>query len=149
MPKSKTSERKKSKPNYEAGSDNIFVDLGFHKEQAIKMLARANLMGVIRSIIQENHWTQSYAAKVLKISQPRVAEIMGMKTQHYSVDLLLKLLNRLDKQVLFTVTDQVSEHELLAKQLGAEIAAIALNKKALKTYEVVTRDFDNTVADGL
>jgi predicted XRE-type DNA-binding protein len=105
MLKSKTSKNKETKPSYEVGSGNIFVDLGFPKEQAVNMLARANLMGVIRLAIQENGWTQSHAARVLNISQPRVAEIMGMKTQHYSVDLLLKLLDRLGRKVTFVVAD--------------------------------------------
>ena len=91
---------------FEVGSGNIFVDLGFPEEQAVNMLARAELMGEIREIIRVNGWTQDQAAKVLKVKQPRVAEIMGMKTQHYSVDLLMKLLNRLGKQVVLTVEDK-------------------------------------------
>ena len=103
MRKSKTSRVKKTGPAFEVGSGNIFVDLGFPEEQAVNMLARAELMGEIREIIRANGWTQEQAAKVLKVKQPRVAEIMGMKTQHYSIDLLMKLLNRLGKQVSFTI----------------------------------------------
>ncbi len=67
------------------------------------MQARANLMGTIRQIIREAGWTQEQASKVLKVKQPRVAEIMAMKMQHYSIDLLMKMLNRLGKRVSFTV----------------------------------------------
>jgi predicted XRE-type DNA-binding protein len=104
MRKSKTSDKtSKDEPSYEVGSGNIFVDLGFPEEQAVNMLARANLMGAIRQIIRDTGWTQEQAAKVLKVKQPRVAEIMGMKTQHYSIDLLMKMLNRLGKHVALTV----------------------------------------------
>jgi predicted XRE-type DNA-binding protein len=106
MPKSKSSKDKKPKPVYEVGSGNIFVDLGFPEGQAVNMLARANLMGTIRQIIRENGWTQEQAAKVLKVKQPRVAEIMSMKTQHYSIDLLMKMLDRLGRRVSFTVEDK-------------------------------------------
>ena len=106
MHRSRTSKNKESDPMFEVGSGNIFVDLGFPEEQAVNMLARSELMGEIREIIRVNGWTQEQAAKVLKVKQPRVAEIMGMKTQHYSVDLLMKLLNRLGKQVVLTVEDK-------------------------------------------
>lgn len=96
------------KPLVERGSGNIFVDLGFPEEEAVNMLARAELMGIIREVIQDNEWTQAEAAIVLKVRQPRVAEIMAMKTQHYSVDLLMKFLNRLGKRITFTIEDDSS-----------------------------------------
>ena len=106
MPRSKTSPKKNSDPMFEIGSGNIFVDLGFPEEQSVNMLARAELMGELREVIRLKGWTQEQAAQVLKIKQPRVAEIMGMKTQHYSVDLLMKLLDRLGKQVVLTIADK-------------------------------------------
>ena len=106
MPKSKTSENMQPEPRHEVGSGNIFVDLGFADEEAVNMLARANMLGTIRQTIRDNDWTQEQAAKVLKVKQPRVAEIMSMKTQHYSIDLLMKMLNRLGKRVSFTVENK-------------------------------------------
>jgi predicted XRE-type DNA-binding protein len=105
MPKSRKSIQKKSKSKFEVGSGNIFVDLGFPEDEAINMLVRAELMGEIRRIIREMGWTQTEAAKVLKVGQPRVAEIMSMKTQHYSIDLLMKLLSKLGKKVSVTIED--------------------------------------------
>jgi predicted XRE-type DNA-binding protein len=95
-----------TEPRHEVGSGNIFVDLGFPEEEAVNILARANLMRTIRETIRENGWTQEEAAKVLRVKQPRVAEIMSMKTQHYSIDLLMKMLNRLGKRVSFTVENK-------------------------------------------
>jgi len=97
---------KQPESRHEIGSGNIFVDLGFPEEEAVNMLARANLMGTIRETIRENGWTQEQAAKVLKVKQPRVAEIMSMKTQHYSVDLLMKMLDRLGKRVSVIVENK-------------------------------------------
>lgn len=99
---------KSDKPVMEKSSGNIFVDLGFPEEQAVNMLARAELMGIIRQIIRDNSWTQAEAAVLLKVQQPRIAEIMAMKTQHYSVDLLMKFLNRLGKRISFSIEDDSS-----------------------------------------
>jgi predicted XRE-type DNA-binding protein len=46
---------------------------------------------------------QAVAAR--KNKQPRIAEIMSMKTECFSVDLLLKYLACLGKRVEITVTD--------------------------------------------
>jgi len=105
MPKySKKEESKKKKPWIES-SDNIFRDLGFGNEEAANLLARTDLMLQIKTIIQDRQLTQMKAAKVLKIRQPRIAEIMAMKIQDYSVDTLLKYLARLGKKVTMSVSD--------------------------------------------
>lgn len=110
MPKSKTIDSKSKKvikrdraPIVELGSGNVFADLGFPPEEAINMLARAELMGALRQILRDSGWTQVEAAKVLNVAQPRVAEIMSMKTQLYSVDLLMKLLNKLGRRVSISI----------------------------------------------
>ena len=104
MPKLPLSGRKKAKPLYETSCGNIFIDLGFPEDEAVSMLARADLMGEIREIIRANHWTQEKAAKILRISQPRIAEIMKLKADHYSIDLLMKLLYRLGRKVSLSIT---------------------------------------------
>jgi predicted XRE-type DNA-binding protein len=55
----------------------------------------------IRHIIEQNDWTQEQAAKILRVKQPRIAEIMKLKTDLFSVDLLLKYLVRLGTNVSF------------------------------------------------
>ncbi len=112
MRKSQALEKKKTKPVYETGSGNIFIDLGFPKDEAVTMLARAELMGEIREIIRTNGWTQQQAAKVLKIAQPRVAEIMKMKADHYSIDMLMKLLCRLDRTVSLSISTDSSKNKV-------------------------------------
>jgi predicted XRE-type DNA-binding protein len=97
-------------PTFECGSENTFVDLGFPEEKAVNMLARAELMGIIRQTIRDNQWTQQEAAAVLKVKQPRVAEIMGMKTQHYSVEQLITFLTRLGKRISFYVEGNIPGH---------------------------------------
>ena len=94
-----------SKEPWIEGSGNIYKDLGFDDEEAANLLARATLLLQIQQIVKDNKWTQEQTAKVLKVKQPRVAEIMNLKTQCFSVDLLLKYLSRLGKRVEMVVTD--------------------------------------------
>jgi predicted XRE-type DNA-binding protein len=101
---SKKDGNKPEKPWIE-GSGNIYKDLGFGDEEAANLLVRGNLILQVRQIIQEKGWNQEQAAKALRVKQPRIAEIMGLKTQCFSVDLLLKYLARLGKRVDMVVRD--------------------------------------------
>lgn len=110
MPKLKNKEKKSTKTLFEVGSDNIFIDLGFPEEEAVSLLARTDLTIEIQRIIKKNGWTQRRAAKELGVAQPRIAELMGTKIDHYSVDILLKYLNKLGRRVTFVIEkkDQVA-----------------------------------------
>lgn len=94
---------KEPEPAWEEGSDNIFKDLGFPDDQAVNLLARADLMIQIRRIIKERGWSQRKAARELDVAQPRIAEIMGLKIDCFSVDALLKYLDKLGQRVSFVV----------------------------------------------
>jgi predicted XRE-type DNA-binding protein len=88
---------------FEVGSGNIFQDLGFPDDEAENLHIRGLLAIEIGKIIKENGWTQRQAAKEMGIGQPRVAEVMKMRLDHYSVDLLLKYLDKLGRRVLLVV----------------------------------------------
>ncbi len=92
-----------SKFLWEEGSGNVFEDIGFSKEQAINLLVRADLMIEIRRIIRGNGWSQRKAAKELGVAQPRIAEIMGLKIDCFSVDALLKYLDKLGQKISFDI----------------------------------------------
>jgi predicted XRE-type DNA-binding protein len=97
--------KEKNKKPWIEGSGNIFKDLGFSNEEAANLLARTDLMLEIRRIVQQRHLTQMEAARLLQIRQPRIAEIMAMKIEDYSVDTLLKYLARLGKKVTMNISD--------------------------------------------
>lgn len=92
---------KRRKIKIEPSSGNVFKDIGFGDAEAANLLARAELMLKIRDIIEEKGWSQREAARILAVSQPRIAEIMSFNTKYFSVDLLLKYLARLGTQVTF------------------------------------------------
>lgn len=90
----------------EKSSGNVFIDLGFSEPEAINIMARLELMLQIEKIIKERGWTQQEAAKVLGLRQPRVSELMASRSEKFTVDMLMKLLDKLGKEVKLTVRDK-------------------------------------------
>jgi predicted XRE-type DNA-binding protein len=75
-------------------SGNVFVDLGFSKEEAAVYSMRAQLMARIRETIKENDWTQTEAAEHLDIAQSRVSDLVRGKQDKFSLDMLVTLASR-------------------------------------------------------
>jgi predicted XRE-type DNA-binding protein len=73
---------------------NVFVDLGFSKEEAAVLAMRAELMVRLRSVIDERGWTQQEAAKRLGIGQSRVSDLVRGKWDKFSLDMLVTLAAR-------------------------------------------------------
>ena len=106
MPKSKKSAKTNQEPIFEVGSGNIFIDLGFPEEEAANLLMRSNLMMLLKDDIQDHHWTQQRAAKELDVSQSRISDLFTGQIHKFSVDMLMKLLNRVGKEVVLSVRDK-------------------------------------------
>lgn len=85
----------------EEGSGNVFADLGL--PQADLALAKARLVQQIRDAIEGRGLTQTKAAKLLGLDQPKVSALMRGRTEGYSIDRLFKFLNALGRHVEITV----------------------------------------------
>jgi predicted XRE-type DNA-binding protein len=70
------------------------------------MIVRAQLLSALRDTIEASGLSQREIAKSLGIKQPRITEFMGMKTQLFSSDLLMKLLSRMGKTVSVTIKNK-------------------------------------------
>ena len=81
----------------EAGSGNVFEDLGL--PDAGERLAKAELARVIRTIVRDKNWTQRRAAGVLGIAPPDVSDLMRGKLARFSQERLERFLNALGKDV--------------------------------------------------
>ena len=108
MPKSKEDD-KTNEIAFEEGSGNIFRDLGFPEDEAVSMQARGQLAIEIRKIIEAEGWSQREAAKKMGIAQPRVAEVMKMRIENFSIDTLIKYLGKLDRKVSLVVEQSSGE----------------------------------------
>jgi predicted XRE-type DNA-binding protein len=85
----------------EKGSGNVYKDLGFRDAEG--MLAKARIVGEIVRIIRSRRLTQTAAAKVLGLSQPKVSALLSGHFQRYSQERLIWLLNRLGCDVEIVV----------------------------------------------
>ena len=78
---------------------NIFVDLGFPREEAAVLKMRADLMADLRDFIQRSRLTQSEAARRLGVSQSRVSDLVRGKWEKFSLEMLITLAARVGHKV--------------------------------------------------
>ncbi|MBX9582524.1 MAG: helix-turn-helix domain-containing protein [Gemmataceae bacterium] len=82
-------------------SGNVFADLGI--PDAGVALAKANLAHRICEVIREKKLSQTKAAAILGVTQPKVSDLVRGKLDGFTVDRLLKFLNRLGQDVEISV----------------------------------------------
>lgn len=85
-------------------SDNVFRDLGFGDEEAENLRIRADLMIELTKVIEARELTQAAAAKLLRVTQPRVSDLMRGKIDRFSVDSLIEMLGHTGARVSVVVT---------------------------------------------
>jgi len=82
---------------------NVFRDLGFRREEAEHLLVRADLMIEVQKIIDSRRLKQKAAAKILRVSQPRVSDLLRGRIDLFSTDALIDMLTRLGARVRLVV----------------------------------------------
>lgn len=75
-------------------SGNVFADLGFSEEEAEHLRLRSTLMIEIRKLIEERDLTQSEAAKLFGVTQPRISNLVRGRIDLFSLDTLVGMLAR-------------------------------------------------------
>ena len=84
-------------------SGNVFRDLGFPSEEAEHLLIRADLMIEVQEIIASRRLKQKTVARILRVSQPRVSDLLRGRIDLFSTDALIDMLGRLGARVRLTV----------------------------------------------
>jgi predicted XRE-type DNA-binding protein len=107
--KTKRLKKKKiGKIEYLEGSENIFADIGIPSpEQA---LAKAKIAMKISDIIKKKKLTQSKAAKILKITQPKISLLLRGYLTDFSLERLLRFLNDLGQNVYISIAPSARGH---------------------------------------
>ena len=82
---------------------NVFADLGFAPEEAAKLQIKAQLMCEISEWIKSNRLKQEEAARRLHVTRPRVSDVMTGKTDKFTIDALVDMIQRTGRQVTFQV----------------------------------------------
>lgn len=93
--------RKGRKIKVEAGSGNIFADLGLPNPE--QELLKAHLTLQIYRIVKARGLTQQQAGEILGIKQPHVSALMRNRAGNFSVGRLMEFLTALGQDVRITV----------------------------------------------
>ncbi len=73
------------------GSENVFLDCGFPPAEAENLHIRAKMMMALIGFIQERKITQSRAARIMGVSQPRVSDLVRGKIGRFTIDTLVNM----------------------------------------------------------
>jgi predicted XRE-type DNA-binding protein len=89
------------KKGYEAGSDNVFRDIGV--PNADEHLVKAQLVFKIDTIMKKRRLKQVQAANLFGVRQPDVSKMLRGDFRQFSVERLLRFLVALDQDVEIVV----------------------------------------------
>src|SRR5918996_4653291 len=94
---------KKSLVRVTPSTGNVFRDLGFSREESEHLLVRADLLIQVQKTITSRRLTQAEAAKLLRVTQPRVSDLLRGRVDLFSTDALIDMLARLGVGVRLVV----------------------------------------------
>lgn len=84
-----------------AGSGNVFADLGLEAPE--EELTKAQLASHLRQIVKRQRLTQTAAAALMGLDQPKVSALMNGRLANFSSERLMRLLTALGHDVEITV----------------------------------------------
>lgn len=76
------------------GSGNVFLDVGFPKDEAENLKLRSLLIMRVEDFYRRSGLTQAEGAKRLGITQPRLNALLKGKIDLFSLDALVNMLAR-------------------------------------------------------
>ena len=79
------------------GTGNVFADLGF--PDAAERQAKLRLAYALNQVLEERKLSQADAAKVLRVTQPKISALRHYKLAGFSVERLMNLLTAVDQDV--------------------------------------------------
>jgi predicted XRE-type DNA-binding protein len=119
MPGSST--KRKGAIKHEQSSGNVFSDVGLPEDY----LAKADLVATIDQIISERELTQTEAAALLGIDQPRVSAMLRGKLDLFSLDKLISFVGRLGNAVEIRISKRQPEGS------GLTVVSMLSNRRSI------------------
>jgi predicted XRE-type DNA-binding protein len=92
-----------AKPAFTKSSGNVFADL--QVSEPSEALAKSELAAIIAQALRARRLTQTAAARVLGIDQPKVSELLRGRLTRFSTERLLLFLLRLGRDVDIVVRE--------------------------------------------
>ena len=90
------------------GTDNVLLDLGF--EDAAELSAKAALALKLNELINQRGLSQTEAARITGMTQPKVSQVRHYKLQNISLERLMQALASLDQHVEIVVRPARRKH---------------------------------------
>ena len=90
------------------GTDNVLADLEF--EDAEELTAKATLAVKFNELIEKRGLSQTEAAAITGMTQPKVSQVRRYKLQNISLERLMQALVSLDQRVEIVVRPARREH---------------------------------------
>jgi len=87
-----------------ATNANIFEDLGFNPREAAKLKIKAQLMCQISEWIKEKRLKEEEASNLLHITNPSLSDVILGKSEKFTIDALIDMLERIGKHVTIQVS---------------------------------------------
>jgi predicted XRE-type DNA-binding protein len=109
----KVSRKRKVQPSHEQGSGNVYSDLGIDDPEG--MLVKAQLVAKIAEILGERDYTQTKAADILGVPQPKLSKILRGQFRGVSERKLMSCLAKLGHDVDIVV-HRASSHRRAARR---------------------------------
>ena len=97
MKKERTFEEEIADTRIKIGTGSIYADLGLKNYE--EMETKSNFVMEISKAIKKRKLTQTQAAEMFGISQPKLSELLNGRFRGYSVERLIHFLNELGQDV--------------------------------------------------
>ena len=81
------------------GSGDVWIDLGFTPAEASNLRMRSEMMMALDRFITREKLTLAKAAKLLKVTQPRISDLMRGDISRFTLDALVKMVVRAGLEV--------------------------------------------------
>lgn len=107
----------KRRIEHERSSGNVFADLGL--PGAEDRLAKAELAREIGAILERKKLTQTQAARVLGVDQPKISALLRGQLSGFSLERLIRFLNLLGQDVQIVVRPKSSRRERASLRVAA------------------------------
>ena len=109
----KRSRKRKALPSHDVGTGNVYADLGIDDPEG--MLVKAQLVAKIAEILEEQGYTQTKAAEILGVPQPKLSKILRGQFRGVSERKLMDCLATLGRDVDIVV-HRASGHRRTARR---------------------------------
>ena len=96
--------KRSAEPGITRGTKNVFEDLGY--PDAAERQAKLRLAYALNQVLDQREVTQTVAARLLALSQPKVSALRNYKLSGFSIERLMTLLNALDQDVEIVIRNK-------------------------------------------